>query len=84
MKTTSPGFVEIHGFQTTGEFNRFVEFLKTQVNLGILQEIPSDPAYSKGEIVGGRWFREIKSGKVWRLIDPDPPFRGLWEMVGKQ
>jgi hypothetical protein len=83
MNTTFPGFDEIHGFQTPGEFNRFVGFLKSQVKSGCLQEIAADPAYAKGELVGGRWFREIKSGKVWRLIDPDPPFRGLWEMVVK-
>jgi hypothetical protein len=25
------------------------------------------------------WYRNQHTGKVWRLVEPDPPFRGLWE-----
>jgi hypothetical protein len=24
-------------------------------------------------------YRNQDTGKVWRLVEPDPPFRGLWE-----
>jgi hypothetical protein len=27
------------------------------------------------------WYKCIKCGIVWRLIEPDPPFIGLWEKV---
>ncbi len=32
-------------------------------------------------IYGGRWFQDIETGAIWRLVQPDPPFRGLWEPV---
>lgn len=34
--------------------------------------------------VGGlneRWYRNTSTGEVWRLVDPDGPFRGVWERV---
>jgi hypothetical protein len=74
---------EIHGFQSPGEFNRFVRFIENQVNLGEAEEIAVDPNYEKGEIYGGRWFKDFKTGEIWRLIPPDIPFRGLWEKIKK-
>ncbi len=32
-------------------------------------------------IYGGRWFCCCECGKIWRLIPPDYPFKGLWEPV---
>lgn len=72
---------EIHGFASPGEHERFVHYIEQQVAAGLACELPADPLYSKGMIYGGRWFQDIDSGAVWRLIAPDFPFRGLWEPV---
>ena len=45
------------------------------------KELPAEPLYGKGMIYGGRWFRDVETGAVWRLVAPDPPSRGLWEPV---
>jgi len=71
----------IDGFKSPGEVKRFEIFLEAHVESGDLEEIPADPAYRHGEIVGGRWFRVIKDGSIWRLISPDSPFAGLFEPV---
>ena len=71
----------IHGFDSLSEFKRFAEFIETQVREGIAAERPADPNYGKGEVYGGRWFEEIDTGQIWRLVEPDFPFRGLWEKV---
>ena len=72
---------EIQGFQTPREYRRFVDYIEGQTRAGIARELPADPGYGRGEVYGGRWFQDIASGEVWRLVPPDPPFTGLWERV---
>lgn len=72
---------EIHGFTSPGEFDRFVEYLRTQVRSGVAEVTDANPEYGRGEIFGGSWYRHVASGEVWRLVPPDPPFSGLWERV---
>jgi len=72
---------EIHGFATPGEYVRFLGYLDQLVAAFQAVEVPVDQEYGRGEIYGGRWFRDVESGAVWRLVPPDPPFRGLWEPV---
>jgi hypothetical protein len=72
---------EIHGFSSLGEYGRFAEYIEAQVDQGQAEEIPTDLTYGAGEIYGGRWFRDCESRQVWRLVEPDFPFRGLWEPV---
>ena len=72
---------EIHGFQTPGEYQRFVEYIARQTAAGLARELTVDPRYGRGEVYGGLWFQDLESGEVWRLVPPDPPFTGLWERV---
>jgi hypothetical protein len=72
---------EIHGFLSPGEYQRFVAYLEAQLKAGVVQEVPPNPGYGKGEIYGGRWFRVEPHGETWRLVPPDFPFKGLWEPV---
>lgn len=74
---------EIHGFLSPGEYERFVRYIEQQVASSQAEELPVDPNYGNGEIYGGRWFRDIDSGQVWRLVAPDFPFRGLWEPLDR-
>lgn len=72
---------EIHGFASPGEYDRFVRYIENQVKSGEVEELPSNSIYQKGQIYGGRWFRDIESGHIWRLVKPDFPFKGLWEPI---
>jgi hypothetical protein len=72
---------EIHGFASPGEYERFVRYLESQVRSGEAEELVSDLRYCKGQIYGGRWFKDIESGQIWRLVQPDFPFKGLWEPI---
>ncbi|WP_434148013.1 hypothetical protein ACR2R6_11900 [Methylocaldum gracile subsp. desertum] len=72
---------EIHGFASPSEYNRFVQYIEGQVKNGHAVEVDPDPDYGAGEIYGGRWFKDIETGEIWRLIPPDFPFKGLWEAV---
>ncbi len=72
---------EIHGFSGPGEYQRFVRYIEQQIVVGAARELQVDPLYGKGMIYGGRWFQDVETGAVWRLVAPDIPFRGLWEPV---
>lgn len=72
---------EIDTFSSPGEFRRFERFLEEGIASGELQQVATDPGYHEGEIYGGRWFRLVRDGTVWRLVEPDPPFSGTFERV---
>jgi len=64
---------EIHGFASPSEYNSFGRYIEEQVSRGVARERPIDPLYGKGMICGGRWFQDVETGAVWRLVAPDPP-----------
>jgi hypothetical protein len=72
---------EIHGFESPEGYDRFVRYIEDQVSAVVARECDVDPSYGKGMIVGGRWFEDIETREVWRLVAPDFPFRGLWEPI---
>jgi hypothetical protein len=72
---------EIHSFGTPGEFRRFERWIKECLDEGVLAEIPVAERYCGATVFQERWFKEVSSGRVWRLVNPDPPFRGVFEKV---
>lgn len=72
---------QIHGFRSPNEYRRFVRHIEDQVRAGHAEEITPAPDYDKGCVAGGRWFKGVGSGEIWRLVPPDFPFRGVWEPV---
>lgn len=72
---------EIHGFQSLGEYQKYVLYIEGQVQTGYAIEITPLSDYHKDFVFGGRWFEDIDSGQKWRLVPPDFPFRGLWDPV---
>jgi hypothetical protein len=74
----------IHGFQSYRHYEEFVRELESVVQQGSADEIPPDSEYHFGMIYGGRWFRDRRSGAGWRLIEPEAPFRGIWEPVHRE
>ncbi|UBB26614.1 hypothetical protein LAG73_05915 [Pseudoxanthomonas japonensis] len=71
----------IRDFNSMSEYRRFLSYLDGCMKDGFAEEISCDPNYGSGEVFGGRWFKEVATGKTWRLIEPDFPFRGLWEPI---
>lgn len=72
---------KIPEFSSPSEYQRLVEYLIAQVKSGSAKEVACDMDYGKGEVYGGRWFQDVGSGQVWRLVSPDFPFKGLWEPI---
>jgi hypothetical protein len=74
-------FEEIHGFVSPGEYKRFLDYLKEQCDAKVIKEIFPEEERAKKRMHPCRWFKELDTGYTWRLLEPDPPFYGLWERV---
>jgi hypothetical protein len=72
---------EIDGFQSPEEFRRFERWSDEALAEEALVEIPVTERYAGASVFSERWFLAV-SGRRWRLVSPDPPFLGVFEMVG--
>lgn len=70
---------QIHGFRSPGEFNRFVKWIEGFVSEGLISEVHNVEKYYGGS-PWERWF-QCKCGRKWRVVEPDPPFLGVFEPV---
>lgn len=71
---------EIHGFASPGEFARFERWVAAAIDESLLVAVDVQDPYSGLPMLNERWYR-TPSGSVWRLVAPDPPFRGVFERV---
>ncbi len=62
-------------------WNDFAGFAARLRDGGDFREIPVEQPDSDVGFVE-KWFQCVKCGTKWRLIEPDPPFAGIWERVG--
>lgn len=72
---------KITDFQDIYEFNRFVDWMNTQLNKGVAKEVPVKFPYAGATSLKEKWFIDIGSNDVWRLVWPDAPFTGVFEPV---
>jgi hypothetical protein len=72
---------KIDAFRSFVEFQRFIEWMTHQVQEGEAEEVSVQLPYLGFRTLREQWFRHTKSGEVWRLVWPDPPFAGLFERV---
>lgn len=79
--STECGFEEVFSFVSPDEYLSFIKHLEKKIQNNVAVEIPCDLAYSKGQQHGGRWFECVKDRAIWRLLEPDIPFKGGWELV---
>ena len=66
--------------QDFDDLRDFTEHLRAIQAAGTLVEIPVEVPYANiGEIES--WYRCDRCDAVWRLVEPDGPFRGVWRRV---
>lgn len=69
---------EIRGFDSPGEYERFVRWVNGMVLDRTCEEIIPSASHGLQPIDGDRRFL-FRSGEIWRLAPPDFPFRGFWQ-----
>lgn len=64
-----------------GSFPDYEAHKRRVIDSGLFHSIAVGHGYAD---VGGLdefWFKCRSCGKVWRLVEPDPPFKGMWSEV---
>ena len=74
------GWQRIAGFEDFLHVESQEQWLAEQVEAGLAVPVPVvQPFANVGEVE--RWFLDSTTGQHWRLIEPAPPFRGLFDVV---
>lgn len=68
-------------FKSLVDYEQFLSWLNRQVTEGRAAAVPVDPARGWGNAWDENWYRCDGDGEVWRLVGPDPPFRGIFKPV---
>ena len=71
---------EIHGFASQAEFERFRRWIREARNEGELVQLPVASPYGGTTAFEEYWYK-ARSGSTWRLVAPEPPFRGVFERL---
>jgi hypothetical protein len=73
----------VDAFQSDDQYERLLGWLTEQVRAGAAREEPVKKRYS-GVEWDEHWYRCLSTRDVWRLIAPDPPFKGLFKPVNSR
>ena len=71
----------ILGFASPGEFARLEEWLAERVSGGQAEPVEVGAHLDGVTSQRERWYRDLETQETWRLVDPDPPSRGLFDRV---
>jgi hypothetical protein len=72
----------IDGFSGPSEYQRFCAWIADQISAGLTEEIDVDvPSSDLPFGLDEKWFKCRRTNEVWRLVAPEPPFRGTWEPI---
>ena len=64
-------------FSDWADFDKFALVISTNP---VFSAAPVEAAYSNVGLPE-KWYRCVRCGTIWRLVEPDPPFGGLWMRV---
>lgn len=70
---------EIQGFDSPGHFESFCKSLDKWVADGFMTRIPVEKIYGP-KMFNEEWYLS-SDREVWRLVEPDYPFKGVFELV---
>ena len=72
---------DIRGFDSPLKHRQFAEILNKCVVAGTAAEVSVVPSYDAGGIVGGHWFKDTATSRIWRLVAVSDNFPGVWEQI---
>jgi len=71
----------IDRFQSLPHYEKFLSWINQQVDEGRATTVPLDPAKAWGNAWDEHWYRCIADDEMWRLVGPDPTFRGVFKRL---
>ncbi len=71
----------IYGFTTPGEFARFDQWIADRISDGQAEAVEVEAHLRGVTSQAERWYRHVDTLEIWRLVEPDPPSRGVFLRV---
>jgi len=68
-------------FNSYSHYERVLAFIRQQMADGEVREVKVRRRYSGLETLDEHWFKCLASKETWRIVAPDPPFKGVFEKV---
>jgi hypothetical protein len=62
-------------------FPDYDEYKERVISSGLFVGIPVEQFYGGIGGLDEHWFKCKKCGQAWRLVEPDPPFKGMWSEI---
>jgi len=69
---------EIPGFTSMSEYKRFCIWLEEQIRDELIEKIPVNEMHNNATDLKEYLYRCKETGEIWRLVEPNFPFRGVW------
>ena len=66
------------GFSSSDDFDEFVEML---IKSSDFQRVDIKLPFSGGVGFTEYWYKRKSTNQIYRLVEPDPPFKGNWSIV---
>ena len=68
-------------FNSYAHYEHVLAFIRQQVTDGLAKEVKVRNHYSGLETLDEHWFKCLADNETWRIVAPDPPFKGVFEKV---
>ena len=75
------GWSEIDAFRSLKDYEEHLNHINEQVSSGSAKSVELDPKQRWGTAFDERWFTCGDGSTIWRLVAPDPPFRGIFKVL---
>ena len=71
-------------FYSGREYVRFQEWIREEIAAGRVREVRIPWRAGWGNAWDEHWYQCRSCGQRWRLVGPDPPFRGIFKKVRRR
>ena len=71
----------ISAFGSSAEYRELLAFLNSEVAKGVAEPVPVERPYSGSTLFDEHWFKNLRTEEIWRIVGPDPPYRGTFKKV---
>lgn len=74
------------GLKAAGGFSSFPDYeahKQSVVDSGLFLPVQVGQRYAGVGGIDEHWYKCKSCGRVWRLVEPDPPFKGMWSEVSE-
>lgn len=73
--------------KVVGGFSSFPDYdshKQAIAHSGLFLPVPVGHRFADVGGVDEYWYKCTSCGQLWRLVEPDPPFRGIWSKVTEE